>query len=390
MALLPLYIPQNKRVKIVVVGGGYAGIAALTVLRRYSADAEITLIDPGVHHLKITHLHETFRYPLADFLIPFTVLEQRLGFHHIRAALPCDEATLCQWQQDHGVQVDDLQIPFDYLLIASGARSTDQNDVNHLALKNVLGLADFFTMSGAELLDKFLETKKSERSYISVIGGGATGVQFLFELAGYLYRHRINHTLRLIDDGKRVLQQFPKGFSWYVEKRMLEQDIEFYPEVHFLEQRADRLLLADKVSGHRFELPSILTLKFTGNRQSNLIKTNSFGQVLTDDGVLEHVFAAGDCSIYQSSGSNTMTAQSAVRKGKLAARNILRHSGMLKVLEPYLHRDLGYVVSLGSDDAVGWLAVENNVVKGIPAQVIKEVVETQYDLLLSGVDTYLV
>lgn len=85
-----------------------------------------------------------------------------------------------------------------------------------------------------------------------------------------------------------------------------------------------------------------------------------------------------------------MTAQSAVRKGKLAARNILRHSGMLKVLEPYLHRDLGYVVSLGPDDAVGWLAVENNVVKGIPAQVIKEVVETQYDLLLSGVDTYLV
>lgn len=390
MALLPLYIPQNKRVKIVVVGGGYAGIAALTVLRRYSADAEITLIDPGVHHLKITHLHETFRYLLADFLIPFTVLEQRLGFHHIRAALPCDEAMLCQWQQDHGVQVDDLQIPFDYLLIASGARPTDQNDVDHHALKNVLGLADFFTMSSAELLDKFLETKKSERSYISVIGGGATGVQFLFELAGYLYRCRINHGLRLIDDGKRVLQQFPKGFSWYVEKRMLEQDIEFYPEVHFLEQRADRLLLADKVSGHRFELPSILTLKFTGNRQSNLIKTNSFGQVLTGDGVLEHVFAAGDCSIYQSSGSNTMTAQSAVRKGKLAARNILRHSGMLKVLEPYLHRDLGYVVSLGPDDAVGWLAVENNVVKGVPAQVIKEVVETQYDLLLSGVDTYLV
>jgi len=48
------------------------------------------------------------------------------------------------------------------------------------------------------------------------------------------------------------------------------------------------------------------------------------------------------------------------------------------------------VVSLGPEDAVGWLAVENNVVTGVPALAIKEIVEAQYDLLLSGVDTYLV
>lgn len=83
-----------------------------------------------------------------------------------------------------------------------------------------------------------------------------------------------------------------------------------------------------------------------------------------------------------------MTAQSAVRKGMLAARNILRHSGTFKLLEPYFHRDLGYVVSLGPADAVGWLALEGNVVNGIPALVIKEIVEAQYDLLLTGIDTY--
>jgi NADH dehydrogenase len=105
---------------------------------------------------------------------------------------------------------------------------------------------------------------------------------------------------------------------------------------------------------------------------------------------LQNIFTAGDCSIYDSSGSNTMTAQSAVRKGMLAARNILRHSGALKLMEPYFHRDLGYVVSLGPTDAVGWLALEGNVVEGMPALVIKELVEAQYDLLLTGVDTYLI
>jgi NADH dehydrogenase len=79
-----------------------------------------------------------------------------------------------------------------------------------------------------------------------------------------------------------------------------------------------------------------------------------------------------------------------VRKGKLVARNILRHSGLLKILEPYLHHDIGYVVSLGPADAVGWLALENNVVTGIAAHVIKEIVEAQYDLLLTGIDTYLI
>jgi NADH dehydrogenase len=59
------------------------------------------------------------------------------------------------------------------------------------------------------------------------------------------------------------------------------------------------------------------------------------------------------------------------------------------LLEPYLHRDLGYVVSLGPTDAVGWLALEGNVVGGMPAMLIKEAVEAQYDLLLSGTDTYL-
>jgi NADH dehydrogenase len=48
------------------------------------------------------------------------------------------------------------------------------------------------------------------------------------------------------------------------------------------------------------------------------------------------------------------------------------------------------VISLGPDDAVGWLALERNVVGGYPALVVKELVEAQYDLLLAGIDTYII
>jgi NADH dehydrogenase len=87
-------------------------------------------------------------------------------------------------------------------------------------------------------------------------------------------------------------------------------------------------------------------------------------------------------------GSNAQSAQTALRKGKLAARNILRHAGPVKILEPYLHQDLGYVIGLGPSDAIGWLGLKGNVVGGLPAVVVKELVEAQYDLLLAGVDTY--
>ena len=78
-----------------------------------------------------------------------------------------------------------------------------------------------------------------------------------------------------------------------------------------------------------------------------------------------------------------------MRKGRLVARNILRASGPLNVPEPYLHRDLGYVISMGPRDAVGWIALQRNVVAGFAADVVKDLVEAQYDLLLDSIDTYL-
>lgn len=79
MTFLPFYIPKQKKLKVVIVGGGYAGIAALTTLVRYAPNIEITIVDPKDWHIKTTHLHETFRYPLTDFLVPFQDIENRYG-----------------------------------------------------------------------------------------------------------------------------------------------------------------------------------------------------------------------------------------------------------------------------------------------------------------------
>jgi NADH dehydrogenase len=53
-----------------------------------------------------------------------------------------------------------------------------------------------------------------------------------------------------------------------------------------------------------------------------------------------------------------------------------------------MHQDIGYLLSLGPDDAVGWIGSKSNIVSGLPAFIAKEGIEAQYDLLLKGVDSY--
>ncbi len=386
MAFLPFFISKQCKLKVIIVGGGYAGIAAMTTILRYAPDTEVILIDPGSHHLKITHLHETFRYPLTDLLVPFSELESRYGCRHISAKVILDQALLQQYQITKQIRVGEEVIDFDYLLVATGCENRSKRHDQ----AGVLSLSDFTVSSGSELLTPLLSHQSAADQYINVIGGGATGIQFLFEIKQFLSRIRSKASLRLIHSGSRVLQQFPVAWSRYVETRMQEMDIVFCPDTYYCGQQTDTVLLKAKHTSEHFELPSRMSILFLGKKQEYLFTANAFGQIMTDNGTLDNIFVAGDCSQYQSLGSNSQTAQSAVRKGKLSARNILRHSGLFGLLEPYLHQELGYVVSMGAADAVGWLGSEMNVMTGVPAVAIKELVEAQFDLLLSGMDTYLV
>ena len=385
MSFLPFYIPQRKKLNIVIVGGGYAGITALTTFVRYMPDANITIIDPRSHHIKITHLHESFRYPLQDFMVPFSSLEERFSCRHICAELHATEDNIQQWSDDKFIAINEEEIEFDYVLIASGAASGRTSQES-----NVHDINTFLTISGSELINRSLETIDQEKPYISVVGGGATGIQFLFEIAHFIKRKKLKYNLRLIHSNDRVLQQFPAGFSEYTEARMSELGIDFQQNTYYQKQTENSIFLKSKETKEEFELPSKMTLLFLGNSPGKRLSANTFGQVIINSQPIRNIFVAGDCSDYNSCGSNTMSAQSSVRKGRLAACNILRDSSILKIFEPYLHQDLGYVISLGPKDAVGWLAVEDNVVGGTPALLLKELVESQYDLLLAkGINTYL-
>lgn len=368
--------------KLVIAGGGYAGLSALVAFRKQLSDAEITLIDPYSEHLIITRLHETVHRPLSHVKRSYQALAQRFGFTHIQQALSIDEGSLRQWQSERCIQLGNKKVVFDYLLIATG--SFAKNPVSEPDIYDLNYLAGH---GGADILEKVIADTGGVKS-INIVGGGPSGLQFAFEIAYVLKACKSDCHLTVIDAEQTLLSAFPSPMRDYVEKRMIEKKISFLPGRFFLGRQDHNLLLEDRTSKQRQLHPSDLTLLLLGKRPDLLLYANSSGQVRLGRDVLENIFTAGDCSFYEFIGSNLMTAQVALRKGKAAAKNILRNSGRIGFCLPYLYQDLGYMLCLGPSDAVGWIGSRKNIITGWPAFAAKELAEFYYDLLLAGVDNY--
>ena len=70
--------------RVVVLGGGYAGLACLIELSKIDKSLELHLLDAGADHCKITNLHKTFQHELEKFTVSYAELAKKFNFtfHH--------------------------------------------------------------------------------------------------------------------------------------------------------------------------------------------------------------------------------------------------------------------------------------------------------------------
>jgi NADH dehydrogenase len=376
-------------VRVVVAGGGYAGLACLIELRKLAPRAELHLLDPGPAHLKQTLLQEALRRPLDELRVPFDELGSRYGFEHHRHALGDDgvfaAGHLRAWHDATSVPVGTGRLAFDYLVIATGAqpraraappdgRAYDQVDLRE--------------MEGERLVEAWLSGSDTCLAGASVVGGGPSGVQYAFELAHLLRRRGTRARLRLIDSESRLLRALPAGAHDYVTAQMQAAGIEYLPRTLFLGQRNGAMHVRALDDGDERDLASGLSLFFGGVGAHPIeLHADRYGRVVLDGAALATIYAAGDCVRYAARGLDAMTAQAAVRKGKHVAANIARaHRERAPV--PYVFQELGYIVGLGPYDAVGWVLVRENLLRGVAATAMRRLVEAQYDLFVEGLDTY--
>lgn len=366
--------------KIIVVGGGYAGMSCLMELARRMPDSQRILIDPGRDHLKLTRLHEALQHGIQRYRVPFTGLAGRYGFEFRQGRPRLGLQTLARASERGRLSLPGGDVHFDVLVVAVGARPRPRPGQS-----GWLGLADLKRRDGRRLVRQFSDLPA--RARVTIVGGGATGLQYLFELNDALRRAGGRCRLRLVDGGERLLPALPAAFHQYLVRRMEQSGIEYLPGTRLLEAEAGGMRV-ETPGGQGRHLASARSLVFAGLRGNPVVlDTSVAGQVMVGGAPLPNVFAAGDCSRYAGRGFNAPSAQAAVRKGRHVAEAIQR-SADGRPLPVYGARELGFFLSMGTLDGIGWMGLRKGIVTGLPAFAVREAIEARYELFLAGLDTY--
>ena len=423
--------------KVVIVGGGYAGLACAAKLSQ-TKNCRVYLIDKKPYFIDTIQIHKSVKQPLQNFITNYQQLKIAQRFHFIQAKLEFDAQKLAQWAQQKYITCDAqngaAKIDFDYLALATGTRTpfTRFSFDEHNA-KNFVTLEDI-KQNGAQYFLQRLANTASEQNNahksaaiqarakktnciprISVIGGGASAMQFLFELEHWRRQNKKHkYELCSIHNGAKLLTNFPGAFHDYCYKKIQRANIRYYPQHEVIAStNGGQLRCRDAQNQQEVMLSSDLTFFLTGiaaqpfalycdaygrvycqtTMQTNIKKASSDmsnADASNSNAVWQHVFAAGDCAFYDQSvgGWHAPSAQVALRKGRLVADNIIRQERGQRLWR-YLYPGLGAFVSLGDWDGIAWLFVHFNILRGAMAFGAKEIIEKQFRLLLADLDTYI-
>jgi len=363
--------------RIVIVGAGFGGLAAATHLGR--VDAELTVVDRRNHHLFQPLLYQVATAALspADIAAPIRgILGRQANTRVLLGAVTGVDIA------GRAVLVGDRRVPYDQLVIATGARDSyfghDEWKAATLDLKTI---EDATAMRRRILLaferaeDSEDEAERRRLLTFVVIGGGPTGVELagaLAELArAALARdfRRIDPTtarIVLVEAGPRLLASFPESLSAVAARALRRLGVELRLGIGVTECDADGATLGHERIESRTLIwaagvaasPAATWLGVTPGRGGRV----PVGRDLSLPGHPE-IFVIGDTAEIVGSPLPGV-APVAKQQGAYVARVIAaRRAGRLAP-GPFRYRDYGNLATIGRKEAVvdfGWLRLTGRI-----------------------------
>ena len=357
---------MNAGQRIIVIGGGFAGLWAVRGLRR--AAAEILLIDKSNHHTFQPLLYQVATAGLAapSIAAPLRhILRRQRNVTVLMGEVTAVDVAARQ------VMVDGVSYTYDYLVVAAGAtHAYFGHDPWARSAPGLKTLDDALEIRGRvlsafERAEAALEPKEREAwlNFV-IVGAGPTGVELagtLAEIARHTLRYefrRIDPTsarVMLVEAGPRVLPTFPVVLS-AAAQRQLER-----LGVHVSLGRAITQVDADGVTVGDERLSARTVVWAAGVAASPLgtalgARVDRAGRVLVrpDLSMPDHpeVYVAGDLAGVTHAGAPVPgIAPAAKQMGRHVARAILaRLAGRPGVQFRYRH--YGSLATIGRRAAV--------------------------------------
>lgn len=363
----------NARTRIVVLGGGFAGVATVRHLERMlrsRADVEVTLVS-----------RENF-FVLTPLL--FEACSGRLELRHcaqpIRSALRRArfiEATV------EGVDVDrqvvravdagngTYDVGYDYLVVALGASTNEElipgssNAFTFKTMADALALRNHL-IEQLERADAAASDSEKRRGCLTVvvIGGGLVGIELLGELTAFaddvlrFYPHigRDKIRFKLFEAGKRILPEIDAELA-DVAMSVLQRrgaDIRVSTPVRSIETGCVHLADEAIVAGTIVLAAGIVP---AGVVRAIPVAHDQRGRIAVDATMRSRshpqVWALGDCATIPAPDGRPYPAlaQHATREARQLARN-LKAVIEGRAASPFIYRPLGTMASLGRTRAV--------------------------------------
>jgi len=364
----------GKVPRVVVVGGGFAGLGVLRHLeaRLPAGTADLELVSPTDHLLYTSLLPQVCTGEIEPRHLAVSVrkaLRQtvlRPG-HAVGVDLARRTVTVI------GNDDSTYEIGWDRLVLAPGSL-TRTFDIPGLA-EHGLGLKNLaeavylrdHVLRQLEYADMSADAaERRARCTFVVVGAGYTGTELAAQMrrftAGVLERfpRLASGDLRwiLLDLAPRVLPELDEALGAGAMKVLRERGVEVRLETSVSRVAADSVTLTDGevVPAHTLVwcagiTPNPLMEKVGTETRKGRLVVDEYFDVPGADGV----FALGDAAAVPDTTRDGapagQTAQHAVRQGAAAGRNVAASLGYGEA-KPYRHRDLGFVVDLGGIDAV--------------------------------------
>ncbi len=363
--------------RIVILGGGYAGVLTAKKLEKKlkkRKDVEIILIDSHPFHTMLTELHEVAAARVDEENIKIDFKKIFYG-RRIKFVLDTIKDTDLDAKRLIGLNGE---YTYDYLVIASGSKPT---------FFNVAGASEHaFTLWSYEDAVKLREhilrmfrtaacesDKDLRRSLLSfvVIGAGFTGVEMMGELAEWVPElcdkfmiGRSEVRLLLCDALPRVMPVLPEKVASKAKKRLEKMGVEITLGVCASEITARAVTLGKEAST---VIPSCTVIWNAGVESSDVasgIKTEKVGRgrIKVDKYLRiperEDVYVAGDNLFFVPDGDKAPVPQmveNCEHCAPVVVNNILYSLGLRPKLEAFDPKFHGMMVSVGSRYACAYV-----------------------------------
>lgn len=358
----------SRRPRVVIIGAGFAGLAAAKALR--GRDVDVLLIDRQNYHTFLPLLYEVAAAGLEPDDIAQPVRAILRGAPNIRFLMASVEGID---RAARIVRTSVHDVSYDYLVLAPGSAT------NYFGLDTVqeraLGLKDLHEATAVRnrVLRNFeratLETDPDEQARLMtmvVIGGGPTGVELAGALAE-LKRHVLPRDypdldlararVVLVEALDRVLSAMPERLQRKAVRQLekLGVEVRLGAAVADVSERGVRLRSGE-------EIPAANVVWVAGVRGDSLgealgaeigpsrrVRVTPALHLPGD----ERVFVAGDLALLEGSDGKPlpMMAPVAMQQGALAAANVLR-AARGEPMKPFRYRDRGSMATIGRKMAV--------------------------------------